>query len=64
MTYEVVARPVPPAVRPARVRRAPVGRGHRYTRELVPARAGVLGLDPTADYGPVQRAIERAYRPV
>jgi uncharacterized membrane protein len=42
----------------------PAGHGHRYQQELVPAWAGVLGLDPTADYTPVQRAIERTYLPV
>ena len=28
----------------------PAGHGHRYQEELVPAWAGVLGLDPDADY--------------
>jgi uncharacterized membrane protein len=42
----------------------PPGHGHRYTAELVPAWAGVLGLDPAADYSAVQAAIARDYRPV
>jgi len=42
----------------------PAGHGHRYREELVPAWAGVLGLDPTADYSRIQQAINRDYRPV
>jgi uncharacterized membrane protein len=42
----------------------PAGHGHRYQQELVPAWAGVLGLDPNADWGRVQRAIEQTFRPV
>ena len=42
----------------------PAGHGHRYQQELVPAWAGVLGLDPDADWSGIQRAIERTYRPV
>jgi len=42
----------------------PAGHGHRYEGELVPAWAGVLGLDPAADYTRIQRAIARDYRPV
>jgi uncharacterized membrane protein len=42
----------------------PAGHGHRYQDELVPAWAGVLGLDPAGDYGAIQRAIARDYRPV
>lgn len=42
----------------------PAGHGHRYQEELVPAWAGVLGLDPTADWSRVQQSIERNYHPV
>ena len=42
----------------------PAGHGHRYQDELVPAWAGVLGLDPAADYTSIQQAIARDYRPV
>ncbi len=42
----------------------PAGHGHRYHDELVPAWAGVLGLDPTADWSRVQRSIDRNYHPV
>jgi uncharacterized membrane protein len=42
----------------------PAGHGHRYQDELVPAWAGVLGLDPTGDYRRIQQAIARDYRPV
>jgi hypothetical protein len=30
----------------------------------VPAWAGVLGLDPAADYSRIQRAIQQDFRPV
>ena len=42
----------------------PAGHGHTYHEELVPAWAGVLGLDPTADYTRIQQAIAADYRPV
>ena len=42
----------------------PAGHGHTYQAELVPAWAGVLGLDPAADYSRIQQAIARDYRPV
>ncbi|HEX2808749.1 MAG TPA: alpha/beta-hydrolase family protein [Kineosporiaceae bacterium] len=42
----------------------PPGHGHRYAEELVPAWAGVLGYDPAAEYGAIQRAIAADYRPV
>jgi uncharacterized membrane protein len=42
----------------------PAGHGHTYREELVPAWAGVLGLDPAADYTRVVRAIQRDHRPV
>ncbi|HEY6745638.1 MAG TPA: alpha/beta-hydrolase family protein [Mycobacteriales bacterium] len=42
----------------------PAGHGHRYHEELVPAWAGVLGLDPAADWSHVQQSIERNYHPV
>lgn len=39
----------------------PGGFGHRYLEtETVPAWAGVLGMDPTADYSAVQAAIHQA----
>jgi uncharacterized membrane protein len=40
------------------------GHGHRYTEELVPAWAAVLGLDPAADYSRIQAAIGKDHRPV
>jgi uncharacterized membrane protein len=43
---------------------APAGHGHRYQEELVPAWAGVLGLDPTADHSRVQKAIAHDHRDV
>ena len=43
---------------------SPAGHGHRYQDELVPAWAGVLGLDPDGDYGRIEQAIARDYRPV
>jgi uncharacterized membrane protein len=42
----------------------PPGHGHTYQQELVPAWAGVLGLDPAGDYTRIQQAIARDYRPV
>jgi uncharacterized membrane protein len=42
----------------------PAGHGHRYHEELVPAWAGVLGLDPAADYSRIARAIARDFRAV
>ena len=42
----------------------PAGHGHTYREELVPAWAGVLGFDPGADYGRIQAAIARDFRPV
>jgi uncharacterized membrane protein len=41
----------------------PAGHGHRHHEELVPAWAGVLGLDPTADRSRIQQSIERNYHP-
>jgi uncharacterized membrane protein len=40
----------------------PAGHGHSYHDELVPAWAGVLGLDPTADYSRIQQSVARNYR--
>jgi hypothetical protein len=40
----------------------PAGHGHTYREELVPVWAGVLGLDPTADYTRIQQSIARDYR--
>ena len=37
--------------------RVPGGEGHRYQEDLVPLWAGVLGHDPMADYGAIQRAM-------
>jgi uncharacterized membrane protein len=42
----------------------PAGHGHRYHEELVPAWAGVLGRDPTADWSRIQQSIERNFHPV
>jgi uncharacterized membrane protein len=42
----------------------PAGHGHSYHEELVPAWAGVLGLDPAADWSRVQQSIARNYHPV
>lgn len=42
--------------------RVPGGEGHRYQEDLVPMWAGVLGMDPMADYGPIQRAMRADYR--
>jgi uncharacterized membrane protein len=40
----------------------PAGHGHTYREELVPVWAGVLGLDPNADYTRIQQSIARDYR--
>jgi uncharacterized membrane protein len=42
----------------------PPGHGHRYTEELVPAWAAVLGQIPSADYTSIQDAIRKDYRPI
>lgn len=42
----------------------PAGHGHTYHEELVPAWAGVLGLDPAGDHTRVIEAIREDYRPV
>ncbi|QDO88719.1 hypothetical protein FNH13_10595 [Ornithinimicrobium ciconiae] len=36
----------------------PSGHGHEYKHEMVPFWAGVLGLDPMADYSPIIAAID------
>lgn len=36
----------------------PPGHGHEYKNEMVPLWAGVLGLDPLADYSTIVAAIE------
>lgn len=51
VTFSQIASDMPRSVR------VPGGEGHRYQEDLVPLWAGVLGQDPMADYGPIQRAM-------
>lgn len=42
--------------------RVPGGQGHRYHEDLVPIWAAVVGRNPAADYGAIERAIRADYR--
>lgn len=43
--------------------KAPGGFAHNYHEEVVPAWAGVLGMDALGDYGRIQRTIRASLRP-
>lgn len=56
VTFWQIAADMPRSVR------VPGGEGHRYQEGLVPLWAGVLGLDPMADYSRIQKAMREDYR--
>ncbi|MDO5627018.1 MAG: alpha/beta-hydrolase family protein [Mobilicoccus sp.] len=56
VTFWQIASDMPRSVR------VPGGEGHRYQEDLVPLWAGVLGLDPMADYSGIQEAMREDYR--